>query len=395
MTAATDAVIVTAVRTPIGRSGRSMAAMTIHDIGMQTVAGAIAASGIDPGDIEDLVLGEVLQGGGCTARYVANALGLPPDTPGGAVQRQCATGMMAVQDAAANIRSGMADAVIAGGVESMTRGPLMFEKSPYPFGGVERFMPPSHPDSAEAPNTNMLITVGENTARECGITREESDYWSYHSNIRAVAAADDGRFAEEIVPVRVPAGRGETVTVNTDEHPRRDTTLEKLAALPSLSRPDGQVTAGNSSGIADGGAALVLTSRAYAERHGLEPLATVLSWNSCGIEPARTGLAPTVCVPRALARAGLSESDVALVEINEAFATMAVACSRKLGFPHDIVNVNGGAVGIGHPIAASGSRILVTLIHELRRRGGGVGVGTLCAGGGMGSATVLEVHAPG
>jgi acetyl-CoA acetyltransferase family protein len=395
MTAATDAVIVTAVRTPIGRSGRSMAAMTIHDIGMQTVAGAIAASGIDPGDIEDLVLGEVLQGGGCTARYVANALGLPPDTPGGAVQRQCATGMMAVQDAAANIRSGMADAVIAGGVESMTRGPLMFEKSPYPFGGVERFMPPSHPDSAEAPNTNMLITVGENTARECGITREESDYWSYHSNIRAVAAADDGRFAEEIVPVRVPAGRGETVTVNTDEHPRRDTTLEKLAALPSLSRPDGQVTAGNSSGIADGGAALVLTSRAYAERHGLEPLATVLSWNSCGIEPARTGLAPTVCVPRALARAGLSESDVALVEINEAFATMAVACSRKLGFPHDIVNVNGGAVGIGHPIAASGTRILVTLIHELRRRDGGVGVGTLCAGGGMGSATVLEVHAPG
>ena len=394
MTAATDAVIVTTVRTPIGRSGRSMAAMTIHDIGMQTVAGAVAASGIDPGDIEDLVLGEVLQGGGCTARYVANALGLPPDTPGGAVQRQCATGMMAVQDAAANIRSGMADAVVAGGVESMTRGPLMFEKSPYPFGGVERFMPPSHPDSAEAPNTNMLITVGENTARECGITREESDYWSYHSNIRAAAAADDGRFAEEIVPVQVPAGRGETVTVSTDEHPRRDTTLEKLAALPSLSGPDGQVTAGNSSGIADGGAALVLTSRAYAERHGLEPLATVLSWNSCGIEPARTGLAPTVCVPRALARAGLSESDVALVEINEAFATMAVACSRKLGFPHDIVNVNGGAVGIGHPIAASGARILVTLIHELRRRGGGVGVGTLCAGGGMGSATVLEVHAP-
>src|SRR6516165_9222225 len=152
----TDAVIVTAVRTPIGRSGRSMAGLTIQDIGMQTVAGAIAASGIEHGDIDDLVLGEVLQGGGCTARYVANALGLPPDTPGGAVQRQCATGMMAVQDAAANIRSGMADVVIAGGVESMTRGPLMFEKSPYPFGGVERFVPPSHPDSPDAPNMNML-----------------------------------------------------------------------------------------------------------------------------------------------------------------------------------------------------------------------------------------------
>ncbi len=394
MTDASDAVIVTAVRTPIGRSGRSLAGLSLQDIGMQTVAGAIAAAGLDPGDIDDLLLGEVLQGGGCTARYVANALGLPPDTPGGTVQRQCATGMMAVQEAAANIRSGMADAVIAGGVESMTRSPLLFEKSPFPFGGVERFIPPSHPNTPDAPNMNMLITVGENTARECGITREESDDWSYHSNIRAVAATDDGRFAEEIIPVTVPAGRGETVTVSVDEHPRRDTTPEKLAALPSLTGPDGQITAGNSSGIADGGAALVVVARSYAEAHGMEPLATVRSWNSCGIEPARTGLAPTVCVPRALNRAGLSESDVDLVEINEAFATMSVACARKLGFPHDIVNVNGGAVGIGHPVGASGARILVTLIHELRRRGGGIGVGTLCAGGGMGSATVLEVHAP-
>jgi len=394
MTDARDAVIVAATRTPIGRAGRGLAGLTIQDIGVQSVAGAIAASRIQVDDIDDVILGEVLQGGGCTARYVANALGLPPDTPGGAVQRQCATGMMAVQEAAANIRAGMVEAVIAGGVESMTRSPIMMAKSPVPFGINERFIPPSHPDSPEAPNMNMLITVGENTARECGITREESDEWSYHSNIRAAAAADDGRFAEEIVPVTVPVGRRETATVTTDEHPRRDTTLEKLAALPSLTGPDGQITAGNSSGIADGGAALAVVARSYAEAHNMEPLATVLSWNSCGIEPARTGLAPTVCVPKALARAGLSESSVDLVEINEAFATMAVASSRKLGFPHDIVNVNGGAVGIGHPVGASGARILVTLIYELRRRGGGTGVGTLCAGGGMGSATVLEVHAP-
>ena len=395
MTNASDAVIVSATRTPIGRAGHGLAALSMHDIAMETVTGAIGAAGVDPADIDDVVLGEVLQGGGCTARYVANALGLPPDTPGGAVQRQSATGMMALQQAAADVRSGMADVVVAGGAESMTRTPLLFAKSPFPFGGVDRFLPPSHPDSPEAPNTNMLITVGENTAHECGITREESDDWSYHSNIRAVAASDDGRFAEEIVPVTVPAGRGETVTLRVDEHPRRDTSLEKLAALPSLTGPDGQVTAGNSSGIADGGAALVVTSRAYAEGHGMEPLATVRSWNSCGIEPARTGLAPTICVPRALGRAGLSESDVDLVEINEAFATMSVACSRKLGFPHDIVNVNGGAVGLGHPIAASGARIVVTLVHELRRRGGGIGVATLCAGGGMGSATVVEVHPPG
>ncbi len=394
MTDATDAVIVAATRTPIGRSGRSLAGLSLHDIGMQTLQGVIDAAGVDTADIDDLIVGEVLQGGGDTARYLANALGLPPDTPGGAVQRQCATGMMAVQEAAAHIRSGMADVIVAGGIETMTRGPLLFEKSPLPFGGVERYMPPSHPSTPDAPNTNMLITVGENTARECGITREESDEWSYHSNLRAVAATQDGRFAEEIVPVTVPAGRGATTTVSVDEHPRADTTLEKLASLPVLSGlPDGQVTAGNSSGIADGGAALVVTSRRYAEAHGLEPLATVRSWNSAGIEPARTGLAPTVCVPRALAKAGLAESDVDLVEINEAFATMAVASARKLGFPHDIVNVNGGAVGLGHPIAASGARILVTLVHELRRRGGGIGVGTLCAGGGQGSATVLEVHA--
>jgi acetyl-CoA acyltransferase len=389
-----DAVIVAAIRTPIGRSGRSLAPLSLQAIGAQTVAGAIAAAGVDPHDIDDLVIGEVLQGGGCTARYIANELGLPPDTPGGAVQRQCATGMMAVQEAAATIRSGMATVVVAGGIESMTRSPLLFEKSPFPFGGVQPFLPPSHPNTPEAPNMNMLITVGENTARECGITREESDFWSYHSNIRAIAAMDDGRFADEIIPVTVPAGRGETVQVTADEHPRRDTSLEKLAALPSLTGPDGTITAGNSSGIADGGAALVVVERAYAEAHGMTPLATVRSWNSAGIEPARTGLAPTVCVPRALALAGLSESDVDLVEINEAFASMAVACSRKLGFAHEIVNVNGGAVGIGHPVAASGARILVTLIHELRRRGGGIGVGTLCAGGGMGSATVLEVHAP-
>ncbi|MGP0029596.1 MAG: thiolase family protein [Acidimicrobiales bacterium] len=388
-----DAVIVAAVRTPIGRSGRSLAPLSLQDIGAQTVSAAIAAAGLDAGDIDDLLIGEVLQGGGCTARYIANELGLPADTPGGAVQRQCATGMMAVQDAAAQIRSGMARVIVAGGIESMTRSPLQFAKSPFPFGGVQQFIPPSHPDTPDAPNMNMLITVGENTARECGITREESDHWSYHSNLRAVAATDDGRFATEIAPVTVPLGRGETATVSVDEHPRRDTTPEKLAALPSLTGPDGTITAGNSSGIADGGAAVVVVERDYADAHGMEVLATVRSWSSCGIEPARTGLAPTVAVPRALQLGGLDVSDVDRVEINEAFASMSVACARKLGFPHDIVNVNGGAVGIGHPVGASGARILVTLIHELRRRGGGIGVGTLCAGGGMGSATVLEVPA--
>ncbi len=388
-----DAVVVAATRTPIARVGRSLAALSLADIGKAAVSGVLSRTTVDPADIDDLILGEVLQGGGCTARYIAVDLGLPIDTPGVAVQRQCATGMMAVQDAAAQIRSGMARVVVAGGIESMTRSPIQFEKSPLPFGGVDRYLPPSHPDTADAPNMNMLITVGENTANECGITRGEQDEWAYHSNLRAIAATDDGRYATEIVPVEVPVGRGETVTFAADEQPRRDTSPEKLAKLPSLTGPDGTITAGNSSGIGDGGAAMVLVDRDYADAKSLEVLAVVRSWASCGIEPARTGLAPTVAVPRALELGGLGLSDVDLVEINEAFASMSVACARKLGFPHDIVNVNGGAVGMGHPVGCSGTRILVTLIHELRRRGGGIGVGTLCAGGGMGSATVLEVPA--
>jgi len=389
-----DAVVVAATRTPIARVGRSLAALGLAEIGKAAVSGVLSRTAVDPEDIDDLILGEVLQGGGCTARYIAVDLGLPIDTPGVAVQRQCATGMMAVQDAAAQIRSGMARVIVAGGIESMTRSPIQFERSPLPFGGVERYLPPSHPDSPDAPNMNMLITVGENTANECGITREEQDEWAYHSNKRAIAAADDGRYATEIVPVEVSVGRGETVTFSLDEQPRRDTSPEKLAKLPSLTGPKGTITAGNSSGIGDGGAAMVVVDRDYADAKGLEVLAVIRSWASAGIEPSRTGLAPTVAVPRALELGGLGLADVDLVEINEAFASMSVACSRKLGFPHDIVNVNGGAVGMGHPVGCSGTRILVTLIHELRRRGGGIGVGTLCAGGGMGSATVLEVPAP-
>ncbi|HUC06085.1 MAG TPA: thiolase family protein [Acidimicrobiales bacterium] len=387
-----DAVIVAAVRTGIARAGRGLAGLTLQQLGARTVSGTIAAAGIAAEDIDDIILGEAVQGGGCLARYVANDLGLPPDTPGLAVQRQCATGMAAVQEAAANIRSGMARVIVAGGVETMTRSPVMFQKSPVPFGPMQQFSPPSHPDSPEAPNMNMVITVGENTARECGITREETDSWAYHSHHRAAAAFDEGRFAEEIIPVEVPTGRpGETASFAVDEHPRRDTTMEGLAALRALTGPGGTVTAASSSGIADGGAGLVVTDRSYADARGLEVLATVRSWASSGIEPARTGLAPTLCVPKALSLGGLDVSDVDLVEINEAFASMAVASSRALGFPHDIVNVNGGACGLGHPIAASGARIMVTLIHELRRRGGGIGIATLCAGGGMGSATVLEV----
>jgi acetyl-CoA C-acetyltransferase len=298
--------------------------------------------------------------------------------------------LQGVVTAAADIRAGMTRVAVAGGAESMSQTPRSYMASPEPFGGIEPWMSLTHPLTDDAPLV-MGITVGENTAAEAGVTREDQDYWAYHSHARAVAAIDDGRFAQEIVPMELRDRKGNVTLFDTDEHPRRDTSLEKLAALRPLFKTGGTVTAGNSSSFNDGSAALVVADEAYAAERGQRPLAIIRSWAAAGIEPARTGLAPTIAVPKALERAGVRAQDVKLVEINEAFASMAVASSRILGFDHDIVNVNGGAVGLGHPVACSGARILVTLIHELRRRGGGYGVATLCAGGGMSLAAVVEV----
>ncbi|MHB8342651.1 MAG: thiolase family protein [Mycobacteriales bacterium] len=389
-----EAVILSAVRTAIADARRGALARTpIQQIARASVAEAIKRSGAPLEDIDDVVLGEVMHGGGCIARYVALDLGLPPDTPGLAVQRHCASGLQGVLSAAADIRSGMTRLAVAGGAESMSQTPRTYLASPEPFGGIEPWMSLTHPLTPDAPLV-MGITVGENTATEAGITREDQDEWAYNSHARALAAIDDGRFAEEVTAIEVTDRRGVVSVFDRDEHPRRDTSPERLAALPPLFREGGTVTAGNSSSFNDGSAALVVADSRYAEERELAPLAVIRSWAAAGIEPARTGLAPTLAVPKALARAGLSPEDISLVEINEAFASMAVACARRLGFPPERVNVNGGAVGLGHPVAASGARILVTLVHELRRRGGGYGVATLCAGGGMAVATVVEVLAP-
>lgn len=383
-------VVLAAVRTAIGDAKAGpLGKLPIQDLGRVPVLAAIERAGIDAADIDDIALGEVLHGGGDIARYIAVELGLT-DVPGLAVQRHCASGMQGVTSVAADIAAGMTRVAVAGGVESMSRTPQTFAPRPSAYGGVEPWMSLTHPETPDAPALNMGITVGENTAEECGITRDEQDEWAFFSHQRALAAIDDGRFAEEIVPVEV-RGRKGSVTVETDEHPRRDTTLEALGKLAPIFKPDGTVTAGNSSSLNDGAAALVVADADYATERGHTPLATIRSWAAVGVEPRRTGLAPTLAVPKALGRAGLTPDDVDLVEINEAFASMAVACSRILGFDHGVVNVNGGAVGLGHPVACSGARILVTLIHELRRRGGGIGVATLCAGGGMGMATVVEV----
>jgi acetyl-CoA acetyltransferase family protein len=392
-----DAVIVSAVRTAIATARRgSLAHVDVFELARAAVGEALKRSGVQHDDVDDIVMGEVLQGGGCVARYAAVALGLT-EVPGLAHNRHCASGMAPIQTAAASIRAGMDRVVIAGGAESITQAPQSFKKLPGPYSGVQPWLSPSHPETPDAPTMDMSITVGWNTAVRCGVTREEQDHWAYHSHMRAIAATDEGRLKDEIFPMDVPAGRrGETMVFDVDEHPRRDTTMEKLAALPPL-HPEIEgfsITAGNSSGLNDAACAVVVCDGDYAQDQGLEPLAIIRSWASVGVPPADTGIAPTLAIPKAVKRAGLTLEDMKLVEINEAFASMAVASSRILGFPHEIVNVNGSGCSLGHPVAATGARMVTTTIYELRRRGGGYGVVSMCAGGGMGSATVLEVPRP-
>ena len=387
-----DAVIVSAARTAIGTARKgTLLDVSAFDLAKYSIAEVLKRSGIPGAEVDDIVLGEVLQGGGDIARYAAVDLGLT-EVPGVADNRHCASGMAAIQTAAATIKAGMDKVVIAGGAESISSSPSTMKRT-LGTDDMAPWMSPSHPATPDAPAYDMSITVGWNTAQRANVTREEMDAWACASHQRAIAAIDGGRFEDEIFPIEVTRRDGETVVFRVDEHPRRDATIEKLASLKPLHPEiDGfSITAGNSSGLNDGSAAVVVVDRDYAQAHGLRPLATIRSWASAGVPPAETGLGPTLAIPKALARAGLSVSDIQLVEINEAFASVAVASSRILGFDHDIVNVSGSGCSLGHPVACTGARMIVTLIHELRRRGGGLGVASMCAGGGMGSATVLEV----
>jgi acetyl-CoA acetyltransferase family protein len=389
----TEAVIVAAARTPIGRANKgSFVDIDAFQLAEVAVGAAIQRSGVPVADIDDIVLAESLQGGGVIARNVAVRLGLA-GVPGLADNRHCAAGLSAIQIAAGSIRAGMDRVVVAGGTGSLSSMPRTLKSVPASANDFAQWMSPSHPSTPEAPAFDMSITVGENTARIAGISREAADEWAYHSHLRAAAARDSGRFAEEIVAVTVPEGNGGSRDVLADEHPRADTTIERLAALPVLhpELPGATVTAGNAAGLNDASAAVVVTADDYARANGLDVLARIVGWASVGIEPERTGLAPTLAVPKALSRAGVAIRDVDLFEINEAFCSMAVASSRMLDLDHDIVNVNGSGCGLGHPIAATGARMVVTMVHELRRRGGTIGCVSMCAGGGMGSALVLEL----
>jgi acetyl-CoA acyltransferase len=388
-----DAVIVAGARTAIGTARKgTLLDVSAFDLAQTAMGEALKRSGIPGNEVDDAQMGEVLQGGGDIARYAAIELGLL-EVPGVALNRHCASGMAAVQGAAASIIAGMDKVVIAGGAESMSTMPMV-QKRVLGTDDYEMWMSPSHKEQPDAPSRDMSITVGWNTAKSAGLTRADCDAWAFRSHQRAVQAIDEGRLEEEIVPIEVKRRDGTTIVFGTDEHPRRDSTMEKMQSLKPLHPEidDFPITAGNASGINDGGAALMIVSSEYAEAHGLTPMARIVSWASTGMNPRDTGLGPIASIPKALGRGGFAVSDLDLIEINEAFASVPAAACRQLGLSEDITNVSGSGCSLGHPVAATGARMILTTMYELRRRGGGLGAASMCAGGGMGSATVFEVY---
>ncbi|HLI32907.1 MAG TPA: acetyl-CoA C-acyltransferase [Solirubrobacteraceae bacterium] len=395
-----EALIIDALRTPIGRYGGALATVRPDDLAALLIARALERCAIEPATIDEVILGNANGAGEenrNVARMAALIAGLPETVPGVSVNRLCASGLEAVNQGARAIKLGEADLVLAGGVESMTRAPLVALKPERAFarGTLElvdttigwRFI---NPRLAERWSTEGMGETAENVAERFSISREEQDRFALRSHQRATAAQQAGVFAREIEPVRVPQRRGEPIVVERDEGPRADTSLEALAALKPAFRAGGTVTAGNSSQINDGAALLVLASEAGAERLGRKPIARILSTGVAGVDPAVMGIGPVPASRMALQRAGLSIDQIDLVELNEAFASQSLYCARELSIPEERLNVNGGAIAIGHPLGCSGARLIGTLAHELAARGGRFGLATLCIGVGMGLATVIE-----
>lgn len=389
-------VIVGATRTAIARSFKGALVNTPAEaLAVAVLPEVVRRAGLDPAAVDDVIFAESNYGGGDLARYAAVACGMP-DVPGLAVNRHCAGSLTAIGNASAQIISGMQRVVVAGGVQSMSTAPLMKWRVPGSGPGVnfhEPWLPPTHPETPDAPAMDMSVTVGWNTAKAMGIGREEMDTWALRSHQRAVAAIDAGKFTEEIVPLKVRQPDGTVVDFSVDEHPRRDTTMARLASLPVLHPEiDGfAITAGNSSGINDAAAAVALVDREYAAAERLTVLGTVRAWATSAVAPRDTGLAAVKVIGKVLDRAGLSAGDVALWEINEAFASVPIAACREHGLDEALVNCSGSGCSLGHPVAATGARMVTTVVYELRRRGGGFGVAAMCAGGGMGGAVVVEV----
>jgi len=401
----TEAVIVDALRTPIGALGGVLARVRPDDLSALVLSKLAERSGLNTSSIDDVYLGCANQAGEDNrniARMASLLAGFPVSVPGLTFNRLCASGLSAVNAAFHAIKAGEGEIILAGGVESMSRAPYSLPKAEngFSFGNLTAYDTAlgwryPNPRMVELYGTQAMGETAENIAAQTGITREEQDRFAVESHRRAVAAMDGGRFKDEIIPVAVQQKKGDPLLVETDERPRRDTTLESLAKLRPTFRLDGSVTAGNASGMNDGASALLVMSAEKAKSLGLKPLARIVASATAGVEPRVMGMGPVPAVKKALKRAGLSVQDIQLFELNEAFAVQALAVIRDLGLDQSIVNVNGGAIALGHPLGCSGARILTTLIHEMKKRASTTkrpfyGLATLCVGVGQGEATIVE-----
>ena len=396
----TDALIIDALRTPMGRYRGVLKGVRPDDLAAHVIAAAVERNGLDPAQVADVYMGAANQAGEDNrdvARMAALLAGLPVETPGVTVNRLCASGLEAVNQASRALRLGEGDLYLAGGVESMSRAPWVVPK---PEAGLPRGELTMHdtslgwrlvnPAMAERHSTESMGETAENVAERYRVSRAEQDEFALRSHARAVEATESARFSEEIVPIEAPRDGGAPLPVEVDEGPRADTSLEKLGKLRPVFREGGTVTAGNASTLNDGAACLVIASEERAAELGAKPLGRLGSIGVAGVDPAYMGMGPVRAVPRALDRAGIGLDEIDLIELNEAFAAQVLACVRELGIDEGRLNVNGGAIALGHPLGCSGARILTTLLWEMRRRGARYGLATLCVGVGQGVATVVE-----
>ncbi|MBS4023938.1 MAG: thiolase family protein [Dethiobacter sp.] len=384
-----EVVIVSAARTAIAKENGSLRDVPPEKFAGLVIREAVKRAGIQPEEVEEVVFGHCLGAVGCMARVALLEAGLPQATPGLTIDRQCGSGVEAINRGAMMIMSGQAEIVVAGGVESMTRQPYLMQK---PTSAYQRVAPPfiRRTLSTESIGDPPMGITAENVAEKYNVSREDQDKFGYLSQQKAAAAIKEGRFKEQIVPVVIPQKKGEPIVFDTDEHPRSDTTLEKMAQLSPAFKKGGSVTAANSSGINDGAGAVVLMERTVAEKKGLKPMARIVAFAAAGVDPNIMGMGPVPATQKALAKAGLKVEDIDIFELNEAFASQALACMRELGIGMDKVNPNGGAIALGHPIAGSLAILTVKMIYELQRQQARYGVITACCGGGQGVATILE-----
>lgn len=389
-----EIVIVSAVRTPIGNFSGSLKDVSAPKLGALVIKSALEKAGINPEQVNEVIMGNVLQAGlgQNPARQASILAEIPQEVPALTINKVCGSGLKAVHLAMQSILAGDADIVVAGGMENMSQAPYLLDgaRSGYRMGDQKVSDSLVKDGLWCAFNDYHMGVTAENLCEQYELTREELDQFAAHSQQKAIAAIEAGRFEDEIVPVVIPQRKGEPIVFAKDEFPRAGTTAEKLAGLRPAFKKDGIVTAGNASGINDGAAAVVVMSKQKADELGLEPLATIRANASAGVDPSIMGIGPVPATKKALEKAGLSIEDINLIEANEAFAAQSVAVGKELNINEEILNVNGGAIALGHPIGASGTRILVSLLHELKRRDGRYGLATLCIGGGQGVATVIE-----